>query len=611
MTTTVTYNGITIKNVQTRGVDYSPQYDSDGVDPMFCRLSIEVVGYVFLGDDYLENYTLGLPVTNPDGLPAAFSNVYEALLQPRRPFVMTIGGKTMFSIWPSATRGTGLNAGSRNNPPVAPAPIEHPGYKADVDNGPRPSCRILRIIGTKTLYVSFRVDAAVILCDDASANTHFAEAGIINFRWSTTEDISGDDFRTTRTTQGNFRVLSQNINVHEVVRRAFLIPPLQGNFRRQSINVSPDMSGLSASFTVIDQEMHAAPPFPATKWEARHRVSNPALNSPIVDSHLDVRLWCDRKTNKQHLLGLAIRIIDSKTNILESIDHPGKSGTIMWQADFEDDITGGSLGAHIHYRHIPVTNDPDVSKQFTRLNFLKQNFATPFVSITGIDYDPRIARVLQPTAITTGLYSILLQDGCHPAAMPQGVQFGSSPEGGPLDGQNLIGDTVEPNLEDEIPADPDPSEIPDNNPNWEQEHVDAPFMAQTVHSEIRDIGGRCAFPIAGGANDEPSRVVRFHRGMIRRYIEYHAERIDKPPPVLSQADGTIDGVEHRLLRSQVGACEPTITPDGLHMHYSIDASYEYDLAKRPANHPLPRSSWHSADVVVIPTFDPGAEGGLI
>lgn len=600
MTTTVIYNGVTMHDVQTEMVDYTPEYDSSGADPLYTRVQFSFVCPLRLENapQYTSTEGLGLALNNGT-VPDAWHGVYERLLQPRRNFRMLIGSKTLFHIWPAATRGTGLNAGIRNSPGVPDAATlddpQNNGWRKDLNNGPRTSASFLRITGTHSAYIRFRVEAHISTCDVDGYNRQ-STFGILNLRWSFADDVDGTDYSTTRTTSGNLRVISPEYNPHTALRTGFVLPPLQYGFRRQSLNTSSSPDGLNIAFRMVDREERIAPPAPATSWRVRHRISSPKPGGAVVHSSLSVELSAPKNVHKHDLVARAIDIIDQKTHLIESINNR-TSGAVMLNCSFDDDVTGNGLAAHLTYLHHPNNKNPKHSV----LNQLLNTFGQPLTFPSQPNWDPGRWPNLQPTAAATGLYNALLQDGCHPAAMPQSVQIGGSPAD-PYEPTEGVEDTIET---------ANPQAIQDNLDYYTTAHEQDPYMSQEMVSELSIDDGRYALPVAGGPAGVNTRMIKFHRPIYRRSIVIDAERVGAPPIMLNSDDFVQSGAPHRNLSAIVSPLAPIVAADGRHVIYRAHGDYEYDLASAPTNVPYVRQEWHSAPASPLVLTPPGTPGAPV
>lgn len=610
--TIITYNGVTMYDVLTEGIEYINESDPSGVDPLFLRVRATFTAYVHLHGQINENIQpgTGLALTDGSDLPTGWNNpvgaaVYEQLVQPRRRFVMKVAGKTMFNIWPSVVRGNGAN---QPGAPASPTQSESPnGFREDIDNGPKPEVTIQRIIGNSTMQIRFSVSFAIIASDEYAYNSQY-NAGLIGFKWWFTENLDGQDYRTTRTTFGWLRVRNHRFNPFDVLRNAFVMPPLVYGFKRERISIqsSPDM--LTLNFTVTDVEEHYAPPSPATWWRLRHRISTPEMGGAIVESTVSLDLKAPKTVPKQNLFWLATRIIDNRTKLIESIN-AGDNGAFMYRGSFEDDITGGGLSAEINYKHHPKSDDPSHSV----LNFLKAHFATPFVfddqqqaSITApgaedptvtheAPYDrfkfPRVVR----TRAETGLYGALLGTPQNPPFMPQNPGTPDEEEFAEAIGESneTTAGGVGSSDEGQIAA------------YYTNDHERYPYMTHRVASRIEHDDGVFSFPLSGG----PQRraLVQMNQGRTTRYVSADSERIEAPPTMLSMTAGfTQGGATHTLLDASIQPMNVLLAADGRHRMYRVQGVWIYDLDQMVSDVQFPAQQFHTAPQANVVLATPGS-----
>ena len=174
-------------------------------------------------------------------------------MEPRKLFVMSVGNDVLLQVGPRLV-GQGTI--------VVPV-LANPG---DLNNGPKPlECTIASIVGTQLMPIEFAIEICTLECAEAANYS-----GVLNNRWSMKDSIDADFF-TTRTINGRLRVADVNLNPQSF--RGLVVPPLQAGFKREVIETTTSMDGLELEYTVTDKEMFAAPPSPATTWEATHMVS--------------------------------------------------------------------------------------------------------------------------------------------------------------------------------------------------------------------------------------------------------------------------------------------------------------------------------------------------
>lgn len=609
--TVVSYNGVTIRDVLTEDVSFRTVSDPTGVDPLYTEVTVRVRGTIHTTDTsgMAPEDRHGLSVWDEHGsdLPRGIAYYYEQLIKPRGIFSMSIGPSQLFAVWPSMKPGTGANYNKRNEPVNY---TQLPGHRPDVNNGPHTQVRIYNIIGG----VSATIGLTVTFCieQQTPSNVRQRAAGITNLRWWFSEDITGRDNTTVRTTHGRIRVAHHDVNVHLALRLGYVLPPLQGGFHRKSVHIVESPSGLELEFTVVDEEVHLAPPAPATWWDVRHRISSPTVGGAIVESDMTVDLMAPKNVDKRDLVTLAIKIIDTKTHLLESLAaaDPGVSGAILMSAHFEDHCTDGRLSAAVRFRHHPQSQDTggSVTNSKTFLNTLKEEFGKRITSITGYTYDgkpynPDKSHVMFQTATAVGLYRALLQTSDYPVEMPQtAAVLGTPDESGEEYNSQASGAEVEVS----VSAAP----LDDWSTGYSQDHERYPFMSQAVESELRTPQGSIVLPVAGGSALPGSRVVSLHRPFCTRRITMDCERVDRPPTLLTDASFVDDGATHTLLSKNEVPISPILSVDGRHTIYRVLADYVFALDQVPTNIPYGKVQWHNGSLASIPKVK-GATSGAI
>lgn len=303
--TTVEYNGITIHDVLTDEVLQEIVYDKTGVDPIGIRVTVTVTGYVHLA----VQEQIG--IKGSGSLASSMQDVQAMLLVPRRTFNMSVGGQTWLTCSPYAVeRCSNYPEGVRGRP-------SHSGYW-DIENGPRPSLRVIGIVGQHSMKIKFGIVYCRSICQEPDAARDFK--GLLHMRFWIVDDIDCTTWMLTRTYQGRLRFYGNSPQVEgspahqNLIARAFAIPPLQWGFQRKRISINEDPSGLEAEFQVVDQEVWAVAPAPAIDWEGHFEVTIP-YGGVTCESECRVTLRGGKMTPKWHLLRLAMQILDAKLRL--------------------------------------------------------------------------------------------------------------------------------------------------------------------------------------------------------------------------------------------------------------------------------------------------------
>jgi len=575
------YNGIKIRDVLTDSIDQTVVADSTGVDPLYTRIEVTCTGTIHLTSGDLDHgYTL------QGGFAAGWSAILAKLMQPRREFVYTVAGSTLFSIKPGAIRQG------------APGGVATSMAGMDVNNGPLPSAKITGIVSGRVARVQFRIVCHVPLCDTGGSSGS-SNSGVINMRYWIAEDINGQDWTTTRIYQGRIRVAHAGINVHQAIRRHLVMPPLQGGFWRKSIKIQQAPNGLEADFTVIDEELWAQAPKPAQWWDGHHTVSSPMAGGAIAESELKVELKANKDVDKQDLLTLATKILEAKLHLF---DMANQKRTFLLYAAYSDSLAHNHITAQAKIRHVG-------GRAGTELwNVIGKDLGTPVLLD---DYNKEIQDYGHQTATMAGLFAQRLQDPCSPAEMPQTAN-------------RAVGDTT-PSPGDTVVYITD-GELTDHDPAYSTSHTEeGAYTDYTLTSEIRSKSGMIDLPVGDasnnpGVNGEATVVVLpVHQGWARRTVRVTAERLNAWPELPAWNDFTDDnGIKYTLLQVRPVPSSPVLSADAKKTLHRVDMELVYSMSRPPRNNeslPLGRIPYRDdsqltvASVTSVPASAFLASGG--
>lgn len=263
MATVVRYNGVELHNCLTREFRQEVVYDPSNTDKSFNRFHITVEGIChtqesFTGASPVGQYVAAFPVANtPGNLQSMHNMILGTLGVPRGEFLMFLeasGGETQITMLEATGQG----------------PSGIPLY--DVENGPKPKViAISEIVANKIYKVAFSIEISLLFCN-ISRSTPF----VLNNRWSIAESMD-DNFFTTRTIHGRLRLAASaatdgtTVPGHAV--KYLVVPPLEDGFKRQSIDYVASENQLECEYTIVDRQIHKAPPWPATTMEVTHSAS--------------------------------------------------------------------------------------------------------------------------------------------------------------------------------------------------------------------------------------------------------------------------------------------------------------------------------------------------
>jgi len=148
--TSVIYNDIEVKNVLTESIQCVPVYDSTNTDVIGNHYTVEFTGELHVAGSWEHGIQASSWETPPPNISvqeggAVFDYVRQFLM-PRQRFTMTNGDATWFNVYPSAVE----NCNPRLN-------LE----QGDIEHGPRTSCQILSVKGSRAVKCRFRVDFTI------------------------------------------------------------------------------------------------------------------------------------------------------------------------------------------------------------------------------------------------------------------------------------------------------------------------------------------------------------------------------------------------------------------------------------------------------------------
>ena len=366
MATTLTYNGVELRNVLTREFVQDPIRDDSNTDTIHHRFRIQVetvLNPVLLA---LANPRLGflLPGGGAPTAAAAMQVIHRLLSQDRGELLYDFDGLPVLHVTPTLS---GLST-------------------ADVNNGPRVFAVSMTQISPVTINILFGVECAVVVCGLASTHP------VLNNRWSCTDDLD-DNFKTTRNWRGKLRLRSAIKSPH--VFRGIAMPPLPKGWRRKSMHFTSEPNSLELSYAVTDEELIGqAVPTPATSMTCTHTKSLKGAGA-ITEGHLSIRLDGPRGSDKKVMMERCWQIAMAKLNFTMT-----DSSNIVQSLDIIDHI-----GPHVNA--VELTCSVLKAESVTDVGALETaNFGKPYIWPPVYDLDR--SQVLGPygTASAVGLLAL-------------------------------------------------------------------------------------------------------------------------------------------------------------------------------------------------------------
>jgi hypothetical protein len=301
--TNVRYNGVTIQNCVTREFDQEIMYDQSGSDVIAVRYKLAWEGWIH---SQKSNSSGGIghgiqsdQISPNDGnLHTQFDAVSQRLMASKQGLLVTWNSKTVLAVHAATAL---LNAGSTDP-------------NMDVENGPKPRGLAVLHVTPGAVKVRFSIECVLSGCASGAGNLRQGPYRIINNRWSISEsrDI---DFFTTRRITGTIRFAEGLTPKHAFI--AAILPGLERGFRREAIEYEASASGLEASYSVVDRQVHYAAPAPATRMDVTHSYSS---NDGLTWlDECNVTLHGGPSSDRRALLSRMLQIVDARMEGLRVI----------------------------------------------------------------------------------------------------------------------------------------------------------------------------------------------------------------------------------------------------------------------------------------------------
>jgi len=556
-TTKVIYNGVILENVLTRTFDQDAVYDSSNTDLMHHDFTIAFVGHVHGVSSTLDPPTYvslsGFGATHPVELEKLLQRL---LLEPRKKFQYFIGDRVLLEALPAPPRGA----------------EDSDGF--DVNNGPKPQhVNITQVVGEKILRVEFEIKLSLVMCGSNKNKT-----GVLSNRWGIEESIDSAHY-TRRIVRGRLRLGTANLNPHAF--RGWVIPDLPMGFRREEVHVVSTPDGLNLDYFIVDRQIVAAPPWPATDWNCTHAIStNDGLS---VVSQIDVWLQGPPEVNRKALIALAVRIMDSKLNVLDKLDNATFQ---IIDAAIVDHLHENVVEARMAIKHTPEsfaeffgTAGKELGASLEQKKFFK-------------NYKRLVARPPSYYGPNSGTWQLLcyLQSPCDAKhAIPTGRSGESEKKNEKTKELSYPPRTTTSESED----------LPDYKTPHSPSHRTAMYTNYEVVSRYLVNKLRVALPIAGEPKREGSSsqnsdnkkasaapsvavIALSARGIAKRIIRITAERVGHWPAIPAPADYQDAGGKASLLNYWIEPSAPKKTVDGRKKIYRVEAEYIYVLAREPS-----------------------------
>lgn len=418
----------------------------------------------------------------------------------------------------------------------------------DVNNGPRCLSADLTAVMGGTLYKCVATfEVCRVQCVDAEDLPVGEEAnntGILTNKWSVRDSID-QNFYTTRTYTGRLRVANAKLNANFL--RPYVMPVLAAGLRRQTCDFMVSEDGLQLNWTVIDKEAAFSAPTPATSWTLTQ--SEHTGDGKISTGAIKIDLMGDRNVNKKSLIEVAISCLEDRLGM--AFPNADKNTVFLEDIGITDTISSdqpASIGLSCQYRHIREAEDggPDKNLVFVANTLGKPIDPLIFAGGPAAGYDDNVSPTLPGgdgetrSAGVSGAVSLLgayityLQNPCY-------KRHGTT-ENNVAVAESEIVDTPTPFRNPPTVSGRSVPTLPDELPTWASvQHSTAMYTDYRIESVWKSDENRIQLPIAsssgsGYSSTQTAALVKLGRGVTKRIIRVHAERLNEAPLIQEPED---------------------------------------------------------------------------
>jgi hypothetical protein len=532
MSTTVIYNGVLMKNVHTKRFLEEAARDDTDTDVLYHRFIIRVMGLIY------ANQAVTTVGVSPNVAPSATINqgtLRRMLLEDRKNFQMLVDDDMLLQ-----ANAVNPDGGSVQNPFF------------DVNNGPKPRfCEVTQIVGSSLYRVEYEIEIAIIDCTN-NLNTQ----GVLNNRWSMHDSID-KDWYTTRIMRGRLRLANSNLNPHSF--RAWCIPALQPNFKRENIDVVSSPDQLTLDYTIVDRQVFAAAPAPATTWSGTHIVSTgDGVNSV---GEVNVSVTGPPKAAKGDLIDLCAQICTAKLQLL-SVKN------VLQQAAIIDHLEDNTVEMRVE-----VLLDPG-ENPYAIFPLPIGTLGQPLDPAQFPNYDPAISQPmpLYGQCTTAGLLVAALQSPCdNDHRVPQSSTLSSK---GDKSGQSSGTATtiqIKELAEDEQVAE-----------DYSSSDEEALYTHYKISSTYGSPQGILQLPLsASDLEGTTCAFIQICQPTCWRVVKIEAERYGAAPEFPPPAATQIGNIQVSVLDYKLAPEAPQLSADGVTKRYRTTAEYTYAFSRPP------------------------------
>lgn len=558
MQTTITYNGVLIKDVCTEGIEYSVAKDSTGVDQIGVKCQCVFTGVVHLRVKDGATTTTGHTGVVVSSFPSGLADILGKLSKDRRTFILQTGKVTILEVRPGA-----IEPGQ----PQTPAPFD----KMDIENGPIPSVQVTKITAGVSAHIRFTINFTIANC---GANGD--PSGLINFRFWMHEEHDCRTFLTTRTYVGRIRVAHKNIDPKKLAR-VVTVPPLERGYQRQIVRWDESSDGLHLDFSMQDRERIASPPFNkslgvgAIDWSGQVTASTGNTFGFTGTINFDLRLTGPKTTSVADLIEIGLEVADSKARFFEAVAVFGnkKAAVFLESLAVTEQFAENDISISAVIRH---TGDNNIIGGIMGVGGGPPILGKPMGDLK-IGYDPEYFPPPVRTGGVGGLFLSVLQTPCKPAKMPNATTV-ATPKSTDVSFSAKAGEVESFDTLPTTGVDASPSELANM------------YLEFLLDSEIHIHTGRIALA-TGAAQDsdaETAALVSLHKACACREIRIDATRLNASPelPDWTKEFQDANGITCKLIGdAKICGSAPQISADNRKLLFRSQAQLVYLMSRPP------------------------------
>lgn len=618
--TTVIYNGVIMRDCETKTFSQSVEYDPSNTDQIYSKFTVSVASTLVATSYPRQSFGINPPWSGApaETVAARAKQIFALLSEPRKDFWMLIEGQATHErldvvsaagITEALLIAAGdLQLNTSGNPgvislnPLNPnSPVASKAFYADVDNGPKPkNVKITEIIGGRSFRVEFEIEVSRKICIPGFVDTPPVAPGgvltadnrIISNRWSL-EESKDENWVTTKVISGTLRVAHHSYWPHAM--RLLCVPTLLDGYKRIRQSYNDDPTGLTLKYRIEDQQAYAAPPWPAISWKGHHAETMSGPNGSIFGGEFSIRLTGSMNVDKVLLIGAAGKVaVDRLKGLVPPYDQYGKRTnytTILQNASIINMLDEPTIQMRVQVKY----TDPDPAKALTlRILEMGKPLTTiaqgedPKYAIEG--YDPKKWPVPLPYDSTSpaGVFSCYLQSPCSvwhdmPGGLPPGGPGITPPERKPGSPSGEPDEPYEPETGSEgsltIPDDP-ANELLASTDIYQFPYD---FVDMTSRYEVNN--GWIQLPLANvdADADKTASLIKLHGNVARRILTVIASRDGRQPKIPLLAEESVDhnGIREVLDKWWIEGKAPQLLAGAQGRRFAVQVQYIYLLERAP------------------------------